>query len=149
MTKNIITINGIVLNNSKAIITYLNTVCNTFVSTSMDLNDPCYVWYDGYKINIESWHPYISEEFGSDSMYAEFDNIFEAWNYICREYTKELNRQKYGMFEFNNEAVVNIRRPILPFRKPRREPNYDVTKTTLFRAPREDEEDRYMPVYSF
>lgn len=149
MMTSIKTLNGIKLNGSKTIIAYLNTVCNTFVSTSCDLDEPCYAWYDGYKIHIESWHPYIEEEFGSDRSYAEFENVFEAWQFICREYTREENNRQFGLFGFNNEAIVNIMRPIRPYRKPRREPNYDVTKTTIFRAPREDEEDRYMPVYAF
>lgn len=143
-----ITLNGLKITNAKTFISYLNTVCNTFISTTVDLYDPCIVWYDGYKIHIDSWSPYVLDELDADNIkYKEFNNTLMAYMFIRYEYNREMNRQKYGMFEFNNESIVHIERPIMPYRKPRHD-DIDPTKTTLFRRPNENE-CRYMPVYAF
>ena len=148
MKKNFVTLNGMTLTTTPAIINYLNSAFDTFVTTSVDLYDPCVIYYFDDKWNIESWSPAILDELDADNIeYHEFNTVLVAYEFIRFVETKEKNNRRYGIFSFNNEAVVRINRPNRPYRKPRHE-NIDPTKTTLFRKPKE-RENRYMPVYSF
>ena len=141
------TLNGMTLRNTTTFITYLNSVFETFVSTTADLYDPCIVYFDD-RWNIESWNPYTLDELDEDHIkYWEFNSVYAAYEFIRHEHMREKNNYRYGIFSFNDEAVVRIERPNRPFRKPRYD-DIDVTKTTLFRKPKE-EECRYMPVYAF
>ena len=150
MTKTIITLttlNGITINNSKTFISYLNSIAETFISSTVDLYDPCIVYFDD-RWNIESWNPYTLDELDEDHIkYWEFNSVFAAYAFICYEENREKNNHKYGMFGFNDEAIVRVERPNRPFRKPRHS-DIDPTKTTIFRRPNENE-CRYMPVYAF
>ena len=145
--KDIKTLNGMTLKNTKTFISYLNSTFETFVSTTADLYDPCIVYFDD-RWNIESWNPYTLDELEADHIkYWEFNSVFAAYEFIRFMETKETNNRKYGIFGFNDEAIVRIERPNRPFRKPRHS-DIDPTKTTLFRKPKENE-CRYMPVYAF
>ena len=148
MKKNFVTLNGMTLTTTPAIINYLNSAFDTFVTTSVDLYDPCVIYYFDDKWNIESWSPAILDELDEEHIkYWEFNTVLVAYEFIRHEENKETNNRKYGIFGFNNEAIVRVERPNRPFRKPRHS-DIDPAKTTLFRRPKEGE-SRYMPVYAF
>lgn len=144
------TLNGMTLKNTKAFISYLNSTFETFVTTTADLYDPCIVYFDDRWI-IDSWNPYALDELDEDHIkYWEFNSVYVAYEFIRFMETREKNNRRYGIFSFNNEAVIaviRINRPNRPYKKPRHE-NIDPTKTALFRRPKEGE-CGYMPVYAF
>ena len=141
------TLNGMTLRNATTFITYLNSTFETFVSTTADLYEPCIVYFDD-RWNIDSWSPYTIDELDEDHIKCyEFNSVYDAYEFIRHEHMREKNNRRYGIFSFNNEAIVRIERPNRPFRISRYN-DIDVTKTTLFRKPKEGE-SRYMPVYAF
>lgn len=72
------TVNGIVIDNPRAMAKYLNTIAETFVITDFDLDNPCYVYVDdNRKINIDAYGYDVPNH-----SYGIYPSVYEAWDDI-------------------------------------------------------------------